>query len=336
MRVFVSVLVLAAIVLSVSFAPASAGWKEKAEARRAQLMDKPDSKALCVILTPWPWNSNCACADMDSDGDGVSDGKDLCPGTPAGAIVDRNGCPLDGDKDGVPDGLDKCPKSAAGAKVDAKGCDLDSDGDGVVDGLDKCPGTPEGASVDADGCPADADRDGVYDGIDRCPDTPAGAKVDDKGCPKDGDGDGVYDGIDRCPNTPAGAKVDETGCSADVKAFIDTGKITSLKILFETGKADLKPESKQELDAIGAVLAQCVDMKIEIAGHTDSQGSDASNLKLSEARAATVREYILKNFPQCKSELYFAKGYGETTPVADNATAEGRAQNRRVEFTIIK
>ena len=304
MRIFVSILVLTAIVVSFSFAPAEAGWKEKAEARRAKLMEKPDSRALCPLLAPWPWK--CACADMDSDGDGVPDGKDQCPGTPLGAIVDKKGCPIDSDKDGVPDGIDKCPNTPAGVKVDAKGCPLDSDGDGVPDGIDKCPNTPAGAKVDKDGCPIDSD------------------------------GDGVPDGIDKCPNTPAGVKVDETGCPADVKAFIDTGKITSTKILFETGKADLKPESKRELDTIGAVLAQCVDMKVEIAGHTDSQGADDINMKLSEARAAAVRDYILKNFKQCKPELFVAKGYGETKPVATNATAEGRQQNRRVEFTILK
>jgi outer membrane protein OmpA-like peptidoglycan-associated protein len=59
-------------------------------------------------------------------------------------------------------------------------------------------------------------------------------------------------------------------------------------------------------------------------------------MKLSEARAAAVRDYILKNFKQCKPDLFVAKGYGETKPVATNATAEGRQQNRRVEFTIMK
>ena len=334
MKLFVSVLVLATLVLSLAVAPASAGWKEKAEARRAALGEKPDSKALCPILAPWPWK--CGCADFDSDGDGVMDGKDQCPGTPLGAVVDKKGCPVDSDKDGVPDGIDKCPNTPAGVKVDAKGCPMDSDKDGVPDGVDKCPGTPEGATVDKDGCPSDADKDGVYDGIDTCPNTPAGAKVDAKGCPMDSDGDGVFDGIDKCPNTPAGAKVDETGCPADVKAFIDTGKIVSTKILFDSGKATLRPESKQELDAIGAVLAQCADMKIEIAGHTDSQGADDMNMKLSGERAAAVRDYILKNFSQCKPDFFVAKGYGETKPVATNATAEGRQQNRRVEFSIVK
>ena len=93
----------------------------------------------------------------DSDGDGVPDDKDQCPGTPAGAPVDANGCPLYSDGDGVPDYLDKCPGTPSGVKVDADGCPLDSDGDGVPDYLDKCPNTPAGTKVDADGCPPGGD-----------------------------------------------------------------------------------------------------------------------------------------------------------------------------------
>ena len=93
----------------------------------------------------------------DSDGDGVPDHLDKCPGTPAGAPVDVEGCPLDSDGDGVPDYLDRCPGTPAGVQVNADGCPLDSDGDGVPDYLDKCPNTPAGAKVDADGCPPPGD-----------------------------------------------------------------------------------------------------------------------------------------------------------------------------------
>jgi OOP family OmpA-OmpF porin len=93
----------------------------------------------------------------DSDGDGVPDNKDQCPGTPAGAPVDKNGCPLYSDGDGVPDYLDKCPGTPSGVKTDSDGCPLDSDGDGVPDYLDKCPNTAAGAKVDRDGCPPAGD-----------------------------------------------------------------------------------------------------------------------------------------------------------------------------------
>src|SRR5215472_4839047 len=148
----------------------------------------------------------------DSDGDGVADKYDKCPNTPAGAVVDKVGCPIDSDKDGVPDGIDKCPNTPVGATVDAVGCPIDSDKDGVPDGIDKCPNTPVGATVDSVGCPSDSDGDGVVDGVDKCPNTPHGAVVDSVGCPVDSDHDGVPDGIDKCPNTPPGTKVDATGC----------------------------------------------------------------------------------------------------------------------------
>jgi len=96
-------------------------------------------------------------APQDSDGDGVPDDKDQCPGTPAGAPVDANGCPLYSDGDGVPDYLDKCPGTPSGVKVDPDGCPLDSDGDGVPDYLDKCPDTAAGMKVDANGCPPAGD-----------------------------------------------------------------------------------------------------------------------------------------------------------------------------------
>ncbi len=90
--------------------------------------------------------------------------------------------PPDSDGDGVPNDADKCPTTPAGRVVDADGCELDSDGDGVVDGDDQCPDTPAGVAVDASGCPPDSDGDGVPDYLDECPDSEAGAKVDDKGC----------------------------------------------------------------------------------------------------------------------------------------------------------
>ena len=200
----------------------------------------------------------------------------------------------------------------------------------------ECPDTPRGATVDARGCPSDSDGDGVFDGIDQCPGTPRGATVDARGCPSDSDNDGVLDGIDRCPNTPAGAKVDEWGCTVEAKQFLDTGLITTTAILFDFDKATLKPESKTELDRIGAILIQAADLAVEIGGHTDAVGTDQYNLKLSDERAKAVHDYLEANFPQIKADNLVSKGYGEGTPVASNKTKEGRAQNRRVEFKIIK
>jgi outer membrane protein OmpA-like peptidoglycan-associated protein len=305
----------------------------------------------------------------DEDHDGVPDKRDKCPGTPSGARVDENGCPVDSDNDNVPDGIDQCPNTPSGATVDARGCPKDSDNDGVPDGIDQCQGTPANTSVDARGCPKDADNDGVPDGIDQCPATPAGALVDERGCPKDSDNDGVPDGIDQCPNTPANTQVDTRGCASDsdndgvtddkdlcpntpasVKVdkdgcpielsereheLLDKGRITTREIHFETAKWDILPESRPVLDDIGKVLIQWPQLRIEIGGHADARGSDAYNMNLTQKRAQAVLDYLIQNFPQIKGDQYVAKGYGESTPVASNKTVEGMAKNRRVEFKVL-
>ncbi len=248
-------------------------------------------------------------SSKDSDGDGVRDGDDACPGTPAGAGVDGSGCPLD------------------------------ADGDGVYDGLDTCPGTPKGAKVDGSGCPLDADGDGVYDGLDTCPGTLKGAKVDASGCPLDSDGDGVYDGLDACSDTPKHLKVDAKGCPIPVTAMavelFDSGRFATTAIVFKTGSAELDLENTEELNEIGRTLADWPAMRVEIGGHTDDTGSAALNASLSERRAAAALAYIMGRHPEMDASRFTVKGYGESAPIADNKTAEGRAANRRVEFTVL-
>ena len=234
---------------------------------------------------------------VDSDGDGVPDDMDRCPGTPVGTPVDANGCPLPGD----------------------------ADGDGVNDNNDRCPNTPAGAKVDANGCELDSDGDGVVDRLDQCPNTPAGAKVDANGCELDSDGDGVVDSKDRCPGTPAGDRVDVYGCS-----FKEELKLPGVE--FATNKAELLPSSTQSLDDAVATLKRYPDIKVEVAGHTDSVGSDAYNRTLSQQRAAVVLDYL--KAAGVSNELS-AKGYGEKTPIADNKTEEGRQANRRVVLRIL-
>jgi outer membrane protein OmpA-like peptidoglycan-associated protein len=284
------------------------------------------------LVMGWTWGVGAL--PKDTDGDGVYDKKDKCPGTPHGAIVDKSGCPSDADGDGVWNGLDQCPDTPKGWPVDAKGCPTDTDGDGVADGADTCPNTPKGCTVNATGCPADADGDGVCDGVDACPNTLKGCRVDAKGCPVDSDADGVCDGLDQCPGTASGVKVDAKGCPppapAPVPTYIPEAKkeLVLDKVYFETDSATLKPESAVTLDKVAESLKQFPDIKIQVAGHTDSKGSHAHNMKLSNARASSVMNYLISKGvnPAVLSE----QGYGETEPVADNNTAEGRAQNRRV------
>ena len=274
----------------------------------------------------------------DQDLDGVRNWLDECPNTPVGAKVDAKGCPVDSDRDGVFDGLDKCEATPAGARVDKNGCPIDSDGDGVPDGVDVCDSTVKGARVDAKGCPLDTDGDGVFDGVDQCENTLKGAVVDAKGCPVDTDGDGVADGIDQCPNTPAGLRVDANGCPIEVSEketqLLDTGVIRLQNINFDLNKATIKAESFPLLDEVAAILLQYPTLNLEIGGHTDNTGKKAANLKLSEARAKSVLNYLLQKFPTLDASHFASVGYGSEVPVASNGTSLGRAKNRRVEFRV--
>ena len=275
----------------------------------------------------------------DTDGDGVPDSRDKCPDTPRGAKVDKTGCPLDGDGDAVFDGLDKCTDTPKGCKVDASGCSLDGDGDGVCDGLDKCADTIKGCVVDKDGCSLDGDGDGVCDGVDKCPDTIKGCVIDASGCPVDSDGDGVCDGLDQCADTPAGLKVDDKGCPIEIiereTELMDTGKIRLQNVEFDTGKADLKPESFQPLDIVGTVLTQWPQLRIEIAGHTDNVGGAEANRQLSLARAGSVLTYLKGKYAAIDSTRFEAKGYGKDRPLVPNTSPENQAKNRRVEFSVL-
>jgi OOP family OmpA-OmpF porin len=248
-------------------------------------------------------------------------------GCPGRGLLDA-ACPKpkDGDKDGVIDQNDKCPTTPAGRKVDATGCEFDGDGDGVVDALDKCPTTPAGRKVNADGCEMDGDGDGVVDGLDKCPTTPAGRKVNADGCELDGDGDGVVDSQDKCPTVFAKTS---DGCPAAVVAPAPK-KLVLEGVTFDNDQATLRAASTTVLDQAAASLKEWGDVKVEVAGHTDSNSDDNHNLKLSQHRAETVRNYLIGK--GIAADRLSAKGYGEANPIADNATEAGRAQNRRVEL----
>jgi outer membrane protein OmpA-like peptidoglycan-associated protein len=300
----------------------------------------------------------------DTDKDGVTDELDKCPATPVDVKIDRRGCPLDEDQDAVPDYLDKCSATPRSARVDAGGCPLDEDKDGVADYLDKCPNTPAGVSVTVAGCPVDEDKDGVADYLDKCQNTPAGVKVDKIGCPVplDTDKDGVLDSLDKCPNTPAGVKVDQVGCpvpeDSDRDGVVDNldkcpgtrlgtkvdaegcdliviekgTKLTLAGIEFKSGSSDIDPVSIPVLLRAASALEKAPEAKVEIAGFTDNLGRVASNTKLSQKRAESVMNYLIKLGASARQ--LSAVGYGSAQPVADNATEEGRKINRRIEFRV--
>ena len=302
----------------------------------------PDNKA----KENWHWGIQPGLSFMfgdrsrgprDRDADGVPDDVDECKKTPPGDKVDAKGCTVkDADGDGVFDDADACADTPAGDKVDEKGCSLpkDADGDGVLDNVDACADTPKGDKVDEKGCslPKDADGDGVTDDTDACADTPAGEQVDAKGCgpsQRDGDGDGVKDAADRCPSTPAGVEVDGEGCQV---LFQPTKKTLILEgVNFETGKATLTPESETILNGVAESLVANDSIRVQVTGHTDNTGSLALNRRLSRGRADAVRTYLISK--GVAEDRLTARGFGPDQPVASNKTADGRAQNRRVELT---
>jgi len=224
-------------------------------------------------------------------------------------------------------GIQETPK-----KQVAKAASADSDNDGIPNDQDLCPNTPAGVKVDARGCPVDSDNDGVPDTTDQCPDTPSDAAVDAKGCPLDSDGDGVTDSLDDCPKTPAGTKVDAKGCPEGAMAVPE--KEWVLKgVHFETGAGKINPKSYSALDEAAGILTTHSKVRVEIGGHTDNVGAVATNNSLSAKRAEAVKKYLVEK--GVAADRLETKGYGSSNPVADNATKDGRAANRRIEFKVI-
>lgn len=259
----------------------------------------------------------------DTDTDGIMDSKDDCPNI--AGLEEFNGCP-DTDGDGIKDSEDLCPQ-AAGPKENS-GCP-DTDGDGIFDYLDGCP--IEVGPKENHGCPwPDTDEDGILDKDDQCPNN-AGPKAN-KGCPYiDTDGDGILDKDDNCVNVVG--PITNFGCPVinEVEKEIINTAFENLE--FETGKAIIKDASYESLDELAKLLERKGEWKIEVSGHTDSQGGDQNNLILSKKRAEAIQSYLVDK--GIDSARIIVEYYGELKPIADNETPEGRQLNRRVEMKII-
>jgi OOP family OmpA-OmpF porin len=291
------------------------------------------------------------CPDGDQDADGLADDRDQCPTKPEDKdrFEDEDGCPeSDNDRDGLPDADDKCPDIAEDmdGDRDTDGCpDGDHDKDGLADDMDKCPQQAEDfdAFEDDDGCPdPDNDKDGLLDGSDKCPTNAEDVDgfKDDDGCPEpDNDSDGLLDVNDKCPDKAEDIDgcQDDDGCPEDGKVCVTKEKITiSDKIFFKTGKADILPKSFALLAELAKVINENPQIElIEIQGHTDNQGPDDFNLKLSDARANSVMTHLV-TIGRVDARRLQARGYGEDVPIADNKNEKGREMNRRVEFMILK
>lgn len=169
----------------------------------------------------------------------------------------------------------------------------------------------------------DLDSDGVPDTRDECPETDCGFVTDASGCRplSDTDGDGIEDSGDQCPGTPAGVHADAKGCWVIQSA------------MFANNRATIHPVFDSVLDEIARILEQNPDLKIEVQGHTDNNGSAEYNLKLSQARAKAVAAYLVRK--GIDKRRLKAVGYGFSRPVASNKAVAGRALNRRVELVPI-
>ncbi len=259
---------------------------------------------------------------VDTDGDGIYDKDDECPETPG--LAEFNGCP-DTDGDGITDHLDECPNTPGLAEFN--GCP-DTDGDGVPDHLDECP-TVAGLPA-LNGCP-DSDGDGIADHLDKCPNEAGPAE--NEGCPwPDRDGDGVLDKDDQCPDVPG--TVANNGCPEVSVEVIKQLNEYSKTILFDLGKATIRKESYAVLQSIVDIMKEYESANFEIEGHTDSSGSLALNERLSKERAASVMDYLVTI--GMDANRLSSEGYGPSRPIADNKTAAGRQQNRRVEISLKK
>jgi outer membrane protein OmpA-like peptidoglycan-associated protein len=271
-----------------------------------------------VILTvgyvepPEEASEETAPTDEDRDGDGIADGDDECPDEPEDVddFEDANGCP-----------------------------DPDNDGDGVLDVDDGAPLDPEDADgfEDEDGVPdPDNDADGVLDVDDGAPTDPEDRDgfQDEDGVPDpDNDGDSILDGDDECPTAPGTAE--QNGCPRAVRLDEEHGRILILeRVEFATSRDVILSRSEPILEEVRATLAANPQLRrVRIEGHTDDRGRDASNLDLSQRRAASVTRWLTEHgIPTERLEAY---GCGETQPIETNDTSEGRQANRRVEFHVV-
>lgn len=251
----------------------------------------------------------------DADRDGVKDDVDACVNTPG--LPELNGCP-DDDGDGVRNSEDDCPDVPGLAAL--AGCP-DTDGDTVADKYDSCPETPGIPALD--GCP-DADEDGIADNDDNCPEQFGPAE--NNGCPwSDRDGDGVFDKDDNCPDVPG------TATNAGCPEYPIEG-LEELSVKFGSDSFEIDATFEEQLAEALRIIEANSTAKIIIEGHADSTGNDQINLPLSELRASQVLDYLIQ--AGVSPDRLSIVGYGSSQPLGDNNTADGRAQNRRVDFAV--
>lgn len=222
---------------------------------------------------------------------------------------------------------------------------MDQDGDGVVDDQDDCPWAIEDVDeyLDTDGCPEpDDDGDGILDREDTCPREAEDRDgfEDSDGCPElDNDNDGVSDDLDQCPNHPETKNGfdDEDGCPdfRPEHLTVEADALVLNKPLVFVDDADiLLAQSHAPLREVATLLGTSPDVALRIEGHTDNRGDAAVLLKLSQARALAVRDFLVKE--GVAADRLEAEGFGDTQPISTNRTAPGRKLNNRVTFHVTR
>ena len=296
-------------------------------------------------------SSCCGVPPVDTDCDGVVDGADKCPTIPG--AVSNNGCPLtDRDHDGIMDEQDKCPDTPG--PLSNQGCPIaDRDGDGLADNIDKCPDQAGPASNN--GCPIeDRDKDGIADDKDRCPDQ--AGPITNMGCPvTDRDGDGVPDMVDRCPDIFGAQYNDGCPTSGMVNGGINnglqpgdvsgygggyqqgvkrvTGDTIQYIIYFDFDKYDLTASSYQILGEVVDYLKKHDDKRAMLVGHTDLEGDVDYNVKLSENRIKTSRNYLMSY--GISGDRITTSYYGKSKPAIPSFDKSLAWKNRRVEIFLV-
>ncbi|MEM9835385.1 MAG: DUF6089 family protein [Bacteroidota bacterium] len=280
----------------------------------------PDEEDVCPEQAGPAATGGCP----DTDGDGIADKDDVCPDEAGLAAL--AGCP-DADGDGVADKDDACPNAAGVASL--AGCP-DGDGDGIADKDDMCPDAAGIASLN--GCP-DSDGDGIADKDDKCPDQAGIARFE--GCP-DTDGDGIADSVDECPTVKGIAS--RNGCPEPEPEFEsladritryrplvegltyvtlneETGTIGIENLYFNTDRDLLRRLSIKVLDDVATFLARpgAEDFTLRFEGHADERNTEAYNQALSEERAKSAMDYVVRKGIDA-SRLSMI-GFGETSPM---------------------
>ncbi len=271
--------------------------------------DFPGVEAIVVAGASFSFDLGGRVEAVDRDGDQLPDEREI------------NATRTDPDD---PDTDDDLLQDGIEVRTNTDPLNPDTDGDGAQDGREDVNRNGQPNGDEADPRVADTDGGGVPDGweLDHPPMNPRDPADDD------GDNDRVLTDVDQCPDTAPGAEVDERGCVVIHERLVLQG------IQFEYDSAEILPSSEQVLQLGMQALRDNPNVRVEVGGHTDNQGSRSYNQQLSQRRAQAVVDWMVAH--GIEASRMRVRGYGPSRPVASNDTEEGRAQNRRIEFTVIE